>query len=78
MRSQTRSANHHMSCRRSRKFLCDPGNPLIKILQVLNVNFTVLYVKFIDLPFFKLLSWYFFIFKIFIIFKLFVSFLSIM
>ena len=51
-----------MSCRRSRKFFYAPGNPLNKILQVLNVNFTVLYVKFIDLPFFKLLSWYFFLF----------------
>ena len=37
MRSQTRSANHHMSCRRSRKILCDPGNPLYKMLQVCTV-----------------------------------------
>ena len=36
MRSQTRSANHHMSCR------CSPS---------LNVNFTVLYVKLIDLSY---------------------------
>ena len=35
VRSQTRSANrHYMSCRRSRKFLCVPWNPLYKILQV--------------------------------------------
>ena len=32
--SQTRSANHHTSCRLSRKFLCAPGNPLYKTLQV--------------------------------------------
>ena len=51
VRSQTRSANHHMSCRRSRKFLCAPENP--QNTTGLNLNFTVLYVKLIDLSYFK-------------------------
>ena len=43
-----------MSCRRSRKFLSAPGSPLY--ITGLNVNFTVLYVKLIDLSYFNSFS----------------------
>ena len=43
MRSQTRSANHHMSCRRSRKLLCALENP--QNTTGLNLNFTFYFLN---------------------------------